>query len=164
MKQFTFAVTVLAVLITFGCREVGVEPIVAEPVIPNPNVITFGNIVNIPSLGEIGQQLQFVGTATYEFYALGNGDNLNKNAADLYDLHILTEGRLKSDDELKPLGRPWTISGKSIDQISIAADNSVTLEKQYRVQGMAQEVYINVLFEVQRERLLYLKMWASGAD
>lgn len=164
MKQLTFPAAILALMLISGCREAGVEPVVADSFIPNSNVINFGNTVNIPSLGEIGVGLQFVGTATYKFYTLGNGGDLNKSAADLYDLEIFTDGRLKSNDELKPLGKPWTISGKSIDQISITADNSVILEKQYRVQGMEQEVYIYVLFEVQREKLIYQKMWASEAD
>ncbi|MBI4429471.1 MAG: hypothetical protein HY562_10175 [Ignavibacteriales bacterium] len=164
MLNTRLVLAVLIVAVVTGCRELPVQSIPIEPVEPKLNAVSFGGFIDISQLGDMGRNVEVLGNATYVFSAADNDDDLSKSVNEYFDLQILTDGTLKPTEAYKPLKTPWKISGKSFDRLLIGVDNAVTLEKRYRVQGIVEEVYLTIEFEVRRDKLSFRGMRSEESD
>jgi hypothetical protein len=129
-----------------GCTDGGMNSfIAAPPAVQGPQTRAIGGMISIVNQGKVYNDVVVLGTITYTHSKV---EVLDDATTGQYNVSIMAEMTFQASDELKPLAATWKAIGKSMDRLELSEAKHLFVTKQYRIQGIADESYISLTYEI----------------
>lgn len=159
MRQLMNFLAILAAGLVIGCQDSNVT---GPAWAPKDNSFQLRGIVEIDGRGKIEVDGGVL-------YSLIQSRTLNKRPYPedeyvepaIYDLGITTSAGFRPAGLSKQEPYWWKVSGNSTDRIYFTGNSGISLEKKYRIHGMARETYLHLNFKVNRAGLSFDRMWTT---